>query len=124
MVLIYRALSNILFPVFTLIIYLRKILKKEDSYRYREKIFPKYFNITRKDNAKLIWFHAASIGELKSILPILSEINKKQKDGRIDQLGFYNTTSKEYVIYEVKNLTRSSMKEFRNFLKVGDKNET
>jgi|TARA_B100001027_G_C16264637_1_gene331303 hypothetical protein len=51
-------------------------------------------------------------------------INKKQKDGRIDQLGFYNTTSKEYVIYEVKNLTRSSMKEFRNFLKVGDKNET
>ena len=26
-------------------------------------------------------------------------INKKQKDGRIDQLGFYDTTSKEYVIY-------------------------
>ena len=76
MVLIYRALSNILFPVFILIIYLRKILKKEDSYRYREKIFPKYFNITRKDNAKLIWFHAASIGELKSIFPIIEELNK------------------------------------------------
>ena len=76
MILIYRALSNILFPVFTLIIYLRKILKKEDSYRYREKIFPKYFNITRKDNAKLIWFHAASLGELKSIFPIIEELNK------------------------------------------------
>ena len=44
-------------------------------------------------------------------------INKQKKDGRIYQVGFYNTTSKEYVIYEVKDLTRSCMKEFRNFLK-------
>ena len=102
MVLIYRALSNILFPVFILIIYLRKILKKEDSYRYREKIFPKYFNITRKDNTKLIWFHAASIGELKSILPILSEINKKQKD--IEFLVTTITlTSANLAIEEFKN---------------------
>ena len=102
MVLIYRALSNILFPVFTLIIYLRKILKKEDSYRYREKIFPKYFNITRKDNAKLIWFHAASIGELKSILPILSEINKKQK-GIEFLVTTITLTSANLAIEEFKN---------------------
>ena len=105
MVLIYRALSNILFPVFTLIIYLRKILKKEDSYRYREKIFPKYFNITRKDNAKLIWFHAASIGELKSILPILSEINKKQKD-----IEFLVTT----ITLTSANLAKEEFKNFKN----------
>ena len=105
MVLIYRALSNILFPVFTLIIYLRKILKKEDSYRYREKIFPKYFNITRNDNAKLIWFHAASIGELKSILPILSEINKKQKD-----IEFLVTT----ITLTSANLAKEEFKNFKN----------
>ena len=105
MVLIYRALSNILFPVFTLIIYLRKILKKEDSYRYREKIFPKYFNITRKDNTKLIWFHAASIGELKSILPILSEINKKQKD-----IEFLVTT----ITLTSANLAKEEFKNFKN----------
>ena len=106
MVLIYRALSNILFPVFILIIYLRKILKKEDSYRYREKIFPKYFNITRKDNTKLIWFHAASIGELKSILPILSEINKKQKD-----IEFLVTT----ITLTSANLAKEEFKNFKNF---------
>ena len=105
MVLIYRALSNILFPVFTLIIYLRKILKKEDRYRYREKIFPKYFNITRKDNAKLIWFHAASIGELKSILPILSEINKKQKN-----IEFLVTT----ITLSSANLAKEEFKNFKN----------
>ena len=105
MVLIYRALSNILFPVFILIIYLRKILKKEDSYRYREKIFPKYFNITRKDNTKLIWFHAASIGELKSILPILSEINKKQKD-----IEFLVTT----ITLTSANLAKEEFKNFKN----------
>ena len=105
MVLIYRALSNILFPVFTLIIYLRKILKKEDRYRYREKIFPKYFNITRKDNAKLIWFHAASIGELKSIVPILSEINKKQKN-----IEFLVTT----ITLSSANLAKEEFKNFKN----------
>ena len=105
MVFIYRALSNILFPVFTLVIYLRKILKKEDRYRYREKIFPKYFNITRKDNAKLIWFHAASIGELKSILPILSEINKKQKN-----IEFLVTT----ITLSSANLAKEEFKNFKN----------
>jgi len=44
-------------------------------------------------------------------------INKNKKDGRVDQVGFYNTTSKEYVIYKVNDLTRSCMKEFRTFLK-------
>lgn len=105
MVFIYRALSNILFPVFTLVIYLRKILKKEDRYRYREKIFPKYFNITRKDNAKLIWFHAASIGELKSIVPILSEINKKQKN-----IEFLVTT----ITLSSANLAKEEFKNFKN----------
>ena len=105
MVLIYRALSNILFPVFLVIIYLRKIFKKEDSYRYREKIFPKYFNITRKENTKLIWFHAASIGELRSILPILFEIEKKQKD-----MEFLVTT----ITLSSANLAKEEFKQFKN----------
>jgi hypothetical protein len=44
-------------------------------------------------------------------------INKNKKDGRIDQIGFYNTTSKEYIIYHTKDLSRLCMKELRNFLK-------
>jgi hypothetical protein len=44
-------------------------------------------------------------------------INKNKSNGHIDQVGFYNTDSKEYVIYNVNELTRSCMKEFRLFLK-------
>ena len=47
------------------------ILKKEDNLRYKEKIFPGYFNPRKNKIKKLIWFHAASVGELKSVLPII-----------------------------------------------------
>jgi 3-deoxy-D-manno-octulosonic-acid transferase len=33
----------------------------------------------KKKNSKLIWFHAASIGEFKSIIPIIEELNNKNK---------------------------------------------
>ena len=80
MILLYRILTKITFPLLFILIFFRIFLKKEDSFRYKEKIFSSSFNLKKNNNKKLIWFHAASIGELKSILPILSEINKKQKD--------------------------------------------
>ena len=79
MILLYRILTTLLYPVIVIIIYFRKILKKEDPIRYREKIFPKYFNVKRDKKNKLIWFHAASVGELKSILPLINELNNKNK---------------------------------------------
>ena len=33
-----------------------------------------------KKKFKLVWFHAASIGEMKSIFPIIEEINKKKSN--------------------------------------------
>ena len=80
MVLIYKLLSNLLYPIIVVIIYIRKILKKEDPFRYKEKIFYNHFKVERITGSKLIWFHAASVGELKSIIPILyglNEINPK-----------------------------------------------
>ena len=59
-------------------IYCRKVLKKEDQ-RFKEKIFPSHYNIERKER-ELIWFHAASIGEFKSIIPIIIELNKKHNN--------------------------------------------
>ena len=32
----------------------------------------------KKKKSKLIWFHAASIGEFKSIIPIIKELNKNK----------------------------------------------
>ena len=77
MIIIYRVLTFLLYPLLVLVIISRKFINKEDKLRYREKIFSTSFNVNRKKNSFLIWFHASSIGELKSILPIIRKLNKK-----------------------------------------------
>ena len=71
MILFYRILTTLIYPLLYILILFRKTIKKEDSKRYKEKISSSHFNVKRKEDTKLIWFHAASIGEFKSILPIL-----------------------------------------------------
>ena len=78
MILFYRIFTSLIYPFLILLIYFRKILKKEDSLRYKEKIFSSNFNAVKNNNRKLIWFHAASIGEFNSIIPIVLELNKKK----------------------------------------------
>ena len=80
MILAYRILTFILYPFLFLFLYIRKIKKKEDPIRYKEKILVSHFKIKEKNGCKLIWFHAASIGELKSILPIINKLNRENKN--------------------------------------------
>ena len=47
---------------------------KEDSLRYKEKLG---FSSIKRPNGKLIWFHAASIGEFNAVLPIIKAISEK-----------------------------------------------
>ena len=83
MILLYRIITTLMYPFLILVIFFRKLIKKENNIRFKEKIFPKYFNVSKIENTKLIWFHAASIGEFKSIIPIIDELNKKYKDIQI-----------------------------------------
>jgi 3-deoxy-D-manno-octulosonic-acid transferase len=57
-------------------LYLRILKKKESPTRFTEKL-----GITnaQRHNGDLIWFHCASIGELKSIFPIIDHYVKKNK---------------------------------------------
>ena len=105
MILIYKFLTSLFFPVFVLLIFLRKILKKEDHNRYKEKIFPSNFRAKKKSGNRLIWFHASSVGELKSILPIIKDINKKNKN-----LEFLITT----VTLSSGNLASTEIKNYNN----------
>ena len=105
MLLFYRVFTNLLYPIFIIIIFLRKFFKKEDNKRYKEKIFYNNFNAITKSNLNLIWFQAASIGELKSILPILDSLNKQFKN-----LEFLITTT----TLSSGNLAKKELKRFHN----------
>lgn len=77
---LYKVITNLFYPFLILLIYTRKIFKKEDRSRYKEKIFISSFNVKRNKKKKLFWFHAASIGELRSILPIINKLSKDKRN--------------------------------------------
>ena len=106
MIVLYKFLTIIFYPLFLIFIFLRKIFKKEDPLRYKEKILPSHFKVNRKNNAKLIWFHAASIGELKSIIPIIKELNNINKN-----IEFLITT----ITLSSSNLARDELQDIKNY---------
>ena len=80
MILLYKVLSTCLYPFLVLLIYLRRFLGKEDLYRFKEKIFTSSFNIINRKNSKLLWFHAASVGEFRSIIPLIHQLNMQNEN--------------------------------------------
>ena len=105
MLFLYRVLTNLLYPLFVIIIFFKKFIKKEDIKRYKEKIFYTHFNPKIKNESNLIWFQAASIGEFKSILPILESLNRKY-----DNLEFLVTTTTLTASY----LAKQELTKFHN----------
>ena len=105
MLIVYRCLTFILSPFLIFLTYCRLILKKEDKLRFKEKIFSSSFNPTIDSDKKLIWFHAASIGEVLSILPLINEINNSNK-----YLNFLITS----VTLSSANLLEKKLKQFNN----------
>ena len=79
MLLTYRFIINILFPLIVILIFFRSWIKKEDKNRFKEKLFSSSFNIKKNLKKKLVWFHAASIGEFKSIVPLIKKMNEKNE---------------------------------------------
>jgi len=104
MILIYRFLTILLYPIFIILIYVRKLLDKEDKNRYKEKIFPDYSFKKKKGNKKIIWFHAASIGEVHSIFPVIQNI------GNNKNIKFLITT----VTLSAGNIVKSQLSKHQN----------
>ncbi len=105
MFLLYRILTFIIYPILILLTFYRKLIKKEHPDRYKEKIFLSNFNVNRQKNKRLFWFHAVSIGEMKSITPVLRELNKQRNN--IEFLITTTTLSSSDLIIE-------EFKEFKN----------
>ncbi|MDC3152236.1 hypothetical protein OA496_00615 [Pelagibacteraceae bacterium] len=77
MISLYRILTFFLFPILILLTYLRRFTNKEHSKRYKEKIFFNE-NFYPKNN-RIFWIHAASIGEANSVIPLIQELTKNDK---------------------------------------------
>ena len=71
----YAILTN-LAVIFSPLIFIYRILKgKEDPIRFKEKICI----YSKKKTKNKIWIHAASIGELMSVIPIIKRLEKNKK---------------------------------------------
>jgi 3-deoxy-D-manno-octulosonic-acid transferase len=72
----YYLITTIFYYLLHPYLYFRILKKKECPLRYKEKL-----GISHKtrNNGYLIWFHCSSIGELKSIFPIIDHYLKKNQ---------------------------------------------
>ena len=71
----YAILTNLAVIFFPLIFIYRILKGKEDPIRFKEKICIYY----KKKTKNKIWIHAASIGELMSVIPIIKRLEKNKK---------------------------------------------
>jgi 3-deoxy-D-manno-octulosonic-acid transferase len=75
MFVIYQFFISLILIISPLIIFIRLVSGKEDKKRFKEK----FSLIDRKSlKGKTIWFHAASVGEIMSIVEILRYYQKKR----------------------------------------------
>ena len=74
---IYRFISILIVPFTNLFLFFRVLRNKEDKSRKKERLgISKIQNNTNE----IIWFHAASVGETLSILPIVKILSESESN--------------------------------------------
>ena len=96
MLFFYNLIFLILHPFLNIFLKIRVAKNKEDKNRYLEKL--SYLKTTPKPG--VIWFHVASLGEIKSIHPIITYFQKKKINLLITSV---TTSSYEYFKNNLKN---------------------
>ncbi len=76
----YKIFTYFFYPIAPLYLYFRKLKKKEDPIRYKEKLSKIE---TYRGEGFLIWFHVASVGEAMSILPLVDKCLEEEKINKI-----------------------------------------
>ena len=80
MLFIYRIFINTVFIILPIIIIVRLFKRKEDYRSIKEKIG---FNSKKRGMGSLVWFHGASVGEIKSIIPLILKLEKQNNIKKI-----------------------------------------
>ena len=76
----YKFITYLFYPLAPIYLYLRKIRKKEDAVRYKEKLSK--IN-SHRDGGFLVWIHMASVGEAMSVLPLIENFIQDKKINKI-----------------------------------------
>ena len=113
MLIIYRILINIIFLISPFIILIRIIKGKEDIKRFSEKLG---FHSKKKRPGKLIWFHGASVGEIKSIIPLIDKFEKKKDIKQILITSNTLSSSRIFKNYKLKKTIHQFFPIDTNFL--------
>ena len=92
----YRIITNITIIIIPIIIFFRILKGKEDANRIGEK----FCIYSKKKINRKIWIHAASVGELMSIVPIIEKLEKNEKIKNI--LVSTSTTSSAKIFKKLK----------------------
>jgi 3-deoxy-D-manno-octulosonic-acid transferase len=97
----YYLITTVFYYLLYPYLYFRILRKKECPLRYKEKLG---ISLKVRNNGYLIWFHCSSIGELKSIFPIIDYyLKKNQILVTTSTLGSNEVFQKKY--YNTKNIT-------------------
>jgi len=97
----YNILTNIVIIISPLIILFRIVKGKEDIKRVGEK----FCIYSKKKNKKKIWIHAASVGELMSVVPIIRKLEKNKK---IKNILLSTSTTSSAKIFKKLRLKKTS----------------
>ena len=93
---IYSLLTNLITIISPIIFLIRIINGKEDIKRFQEK----FCIYSKKNSKKTIWLHAASVGELMSIIPVIKKLEKNNKIKKI--IITTSTTSSAKIFTKLK----------------------
>ena len=97
----YNLLTNIVIIISPLIILFRVIKGKEDIKRVGEK----FCIYSQKKNKKNIWIHAASVGELMSVVQVIKKLEKNKK---IKNILLSTSTTSSAKIFKKLRLKKTS----------------
>ena len=100
MYLFYNILANLIILLSPIIIFFRIIKGKEDPSRFKEK----FCIYSKKKINKKIWIHAASVGELMSVAPIVKKLEKNKK---IDSIILTTSTTSSARVFEKLKLRKT-----------------
>ena len=90
---IYNILTNLILIISPFLFIFRILKSKEDPKRVLEKLCI----YSKKSNKNKVWIHAASVGELMSIIPI---IKKLESDNKVNNIILTTTTTSSAKIFK------------------------